>query len=371
VRICLVSAAYRPYPSGVGEHVHHLGLELGRRGHDSHILTTNYPNQTDDELPVTRLGKALILPSNRSRFTLPVGRNLAGQVRRFFHHNRFDVVHCHGLFPPDISYWALRYSSAPVVVTFHTVRRQLPGLVRSGFRTIFRRTIARIAAKIAVSQAARDWSEPWLPGPYHIIPNGVDTTRFRPDVPAAECLRDGRPTILFVGRLDIRKGLPVLVRAMGQVLTAYPSARLVIVGSGPQRPSIQRLCTSLGIEPSVRFMGRVSHQDLPGYYSGCTIFVAPALSGEAMGIVLIEALASGRPVVASDIPGYNEVITNGRDGILVPANNPAALAQALIQLLDSPALRERLGQLARARAADYAWPLVAERIERVYQAVVS
>jgi phosphatidyl-myo-inositol alpha-mannosyltransferase len=371
MKVCLVSAAYRPFPSGVGEHVHHLGLALQARGHSVQVLTLNYPSgrQTPEQavaLKVERMGRVLVLPANRSRFTLAVGFGLAGQVRRFLARGRFDVVHCHGIFPPDISYWAATASSAPVVVTFHTYRASVPKRLPVLFRALWPGLGKRVGQRIAVSEACRSYSEAWFPGPYHVIPNGVDITRFRPDAPVPELMRGAGPVLLFVGRLDERKGLPVLVRAMRLLIEQVADARLVVVGSGPLETQCRRLAAELGIADRVVFAGRVADAELPGYYAHCTVYCSPALGGEAMGIVLIEAMAAGRPVVASAIAGYDEVIRTGIDGRLVPAGDAGALAASLTELLSSEPERRRLSENALVRVQQYAWPRIAARVESVY-----
>jgi phosphatidylinositol alpha-mannosyltransferase len=369
--ICLVSAAYRPYPSGVGEHVHNLGMELARKGHRPHILTTRYPWPHAELLETTRLGRALILPANRSRFTVPVGLSLASHVRRFLAEHGFDIVHCHGIFPPEIAYWAARYASVPVVVTFHTYGLRLPGLVRGGFHLVFRSLPGSVSARIAVSNAAREWAEPWFPGRYHIIPNGVDTDVFSPRRSRPETVRDLGPYILFVGRLEKRKGLEVLLRAMPQVMRAVPDINLVVVGSGPLESRCRSLCRELGVGSRTSFLGQVDTDILPGLYANCTLFASPALGGEAMGIVLVEAMAAGTCVVASRIPGYDEVITHDHDGLMVAPGDPSAWADALAHLLSTPTECARLGTAARMRAADFSWPAIAGRIEQVYREVLA
>jgi len=312
------------------------------------------------------MGRVLVLPANRSHFTLAVGLRLAGQVRRFLARGRFDIVHCHGIFPPDISYWAATTSSAPVVVTFHTYRARVPKRLPALLRALFPGLGGRVGQRIAVSEACRRYSEAWFPGSYHVIPNGVDISRFRPDATAPESMRGTGPVILFVGRLDERKGLPVLIRAMRLVGEQVSAARLVVVGSGPLDGQCRRLAAELGIAHRVAFAGRVIDADLPGYYASSTVFCSPALGGEAMGIVLIEAMAAGKPVVASAIAGYDEVIRSGVDGRLVPAGDAAALAAGLTELLKSEPERRRLSENALARVQRYAWPRVAARVESVY-----
>jgi len=371
LRICLVSAAYRPYPSGVSEHVHHLAVELASRGHGLHILTTRYRSRYAGSLRTTRLGRALILPANRSRFTVPVGWRLAGDVKRFLLEHEFDIIHCHGIFPPEIAYWAARHASVPIVVTFHTCGLRLPGVVRRGFHLFFPWLPGAVSARIAVSVAGREWAEPWFPGRYHIIPNGVDTDAFAPGSQLPEAVRDQGPYILFVGRLERRKGLEVLLRAMPAVLRARPEVNLVVAGSGPLETRCRHLSRDLGVESRTSFLGQVDSDMLPGLYANCIVFASPALGGEAMGIVLVEAMAAGTCVVASRIPGYDEVVTHRQDGLLVTPGDPSAWADALVSLLASPAERTRLGRAARTHSADFSWPVIADRIEQVYREVLA
>ncbi len=373
LRICLVSAAYRPYPSGVSEHVHHLAEALRDSGQDVSVLTTSFPGleEYQPSFPVTRFGRAVLIPVNRSFTTVPVGLRLPGQVKRYLSEGGFDVVHCHGVFPPETAYWAVHYSTAPVVVTFHTYRSRNPALAAACFRLLFRGLNRRISARIAVSRAGRSWASKWLPGDYHIIANGVDTSRFSPTATPDPVFDGQGPTVLYVGRLDERKGLPTLVEAFPAVVAELPGARLVVAGAGPLEDRVRRRCAALGIDKAVTLPGRVAAERLPGFYSGCSVYCSPALGGEAMGIVLIEAMAAGRPVVCSNIAGYDEVVTDGQNGILFPPGDSAALAAALLRVLRSDELSRGLAARALVHAADFAWPRIARQIEQVYHEVMT
>ncbi len=396
LRICLVSAAYRPYPSGVSEHVHHLAEALRDLGQDVRILTTSFGRDkgtkgvreavsspesghsiprspdppTPSSIPVTRFGRAILVPGNGSYTTLPFGFGLPFQVPLFLRRHRIDLIHCHGAFPLDIGYWALIGTRIPAVVTFHTLAGPPSEPLLWVFRALFAGLNRRISARIAVSQAGGEYARRFFPGHYRVIHNGVDLERFRQDAPVPEVMRGNRPTILYVGRFDKRKGLPVLLKAMPRVIAAVPSVRLVAVGGGLLADGCRRLVQELGIRDHVSFPGRVTGDELPGYYAGCTVFCSPATGGEAMGVVLIEAMATGRPVVASDITGYNEVVTTGVAGLLVPAGDAAALAAALNQVLLSAELRATLSSGARARAREFAWPGIARRVGQVYREIV-
>ena len=371
-RICLVSAAYRPYPSGVSEHVHHLAEALRDLGLDVRILTTSYPQfgESVSSLPVTRIGRAILIPGNGSYTTLPAGLGLPFQVPMFLRRHRIDLIHCHGAFPLDMAYWALVGTRVPAVVTFHTLARPPAEPLLRAFRGLFAGLNRRISSRIAVSHAGSEYARRFFPGDYRVIPNGVDLDRFRQDAPVPALMHGNTPTILYVGRFDRRKGLPVLLQAMPRIIAAVPSARLVAVGGGMLEGECRRLVHDLGIHDHVSFPGRATSEELPGYYAGCTVFCSPATGGEAMGIVLIEAMAAGRPVVASNIAGYNEVVTTELDGLLVPAGDPVALSSALTRVLLSAELRAALSLRARARATEFAWPAIARRVEQVYREVV-
>jgi len=368
LRICLVSAAYRPYPSGVSEHVHGLALGLRELGQKVTILTTNFPRleSGSDPVRVVRLGRAVLIPMNRSYATLPVGMDLAGQVRRFLRENCFDIVHCHGLFWPEISYWAFRYSDAVNVFTNLTAGFKT-GAAGSGlFRRLFRSQLARVHGRIAISVRSRAAVEAYVPGEYRIIPCGVDTNRFRPRTASIPECAHRQPVILFLGRLDKRKGLSVLLKAMPRVLRSQPKTRLVVVGTGPMELAARRFVASAGLKDSVSFVGRVSPDDLPAYFAGSDIYCSPALGGETFGIVLLEAMASGVAVVASNIPGYDEVVTDGIDGILSPPGDAKAMSLALLRLIDDHGLRRRLAEAGLRRSRQFAWPSVARATLNYY-----
>jgi phosphatidylinositol alpha-mannosyltransferase len=153
---------------------------------------------------------------------------------------------------------------------------------------------------------------------------------------------------------------------MAQLRALVPGTRLVVVGDGPQRDEAVRQAAELGLRNRVRFVGYVSDEDLPGYFAGADAFCSPALGGEALGIVLLEAMAAGAPIVASDIPGYDETVRRDQDGVLVPPGDAAALADALARVLTNRALAADLASSGRDRAASYAWPSVARQTLAYY-----
>lgn len=370
LRVCQVSAAYYPYPSGLSEHIHHLTAALRNRGHDVEILTTSFAGGEPTEEGVTRFGRALLLKANKSYATVPVGLRMSGQVRRFLAAGAFDVVHLHGIFPPEISFWALRHSRSVNVITFHTVGFRRSLFAERVCRVLMGHWNRKLLGRIVETQAALSYTQPYFPGEYRIIPAGVDTLRFHPQRAARSEKREAR-RVLFVGRLDARKGLAVLLRAMPIVRQQVPDVRLDVVGKGPLEDRARRLVEKLGIRDIVTFHGFVTNEALPGLYAAADVYCAPSLGGEAFGIVLLEAMASGTPVIASNITGYNEVVKDGETGLLVPPDNPAALAETILRLLDDAALAARLRANGLAWAGQHSWNRIAERIEAHYLELLS
>lgn len=367
LNILLVSAAYRPFPSGVSEHVHYLAKYLQNLGNEVTVLSTYFPKYErihqsyEETFRVQRFGKALLIPLNRSYATVPIGINLSSKVADFLHNHNFDIVHCHGLFFPEISYWALIHSRATNLITFLTAGFKIHTTGNKMFRWLFADEIKKIHGKIAISYRARAAIEPYLPGEYRIIPSGVDLNKFKPGLPPAIKKSPSEKTILFVGRLDRRKGIEVLIQSMPLILNNFPNARLIIVGSGPMNIRAKKMVYKLGLQNKIIFSGAVNFDDLPQYYCSADVFCSPAYGGETLGIVLLEAMACGVPVVASAIPGYDETITHFKDGILFPPGDCKKLAEAIINVLSDDQLRFSLINNGLQKVKNYSWPLIANQ----------
>lgn len=364
LRILQVSDAYYPYPSGVTEYVHNLTQALRRLGHEVSILTGHYQKNEETQPGVYRLGRVVYIPMNRSFATLPVGWNLPYKVRNLLRENRFDLLHLHGPFPPDLSFWALHYSKSVNIASFLSAGFSFQARGARMFDLLFRVHNRMIHGRIAPSRAAEKTFAPYMPGDYEIIPGGVDTDFFNPDVRPR--ISGDQPRVLYLGRLDERKGLPVLLQAFPRIRAQLPDARLIVVGRGPLERHCRELVVKLGIAHSVEFFGFVPEEELPGYYRSCDLYCSPALGGESFGIVLLEAMASGLPVVASDIPGYDEVIEDGVNGLLVPPQNPELLARAVITVLKDPELKARLARGGRRFALAHSWDRIARKVEEFY-----
>jgi phosphatidylinositol alpha-mannosyltransferase len=368
MRLALVTQSYYPRYGGVTEHVAHTARELRARGHEVTIVTGRPPGHREaPNHDVVRLGTSILVPFQGALVDLTLGPNLRRELDALWQQRSFDLVHVHQPLTPTLPLLTGETSRAPVVGTFHAAG------AKSRLFRLFRRPLTRhferLEGLVAVSPAARQFAHRHFPGDYRVIPNGVDTARFHPDVPPLRELADGRLNVLFVGRLDPRKGVPVLLDALPRLRQHVPEARLVIVGDSFLRPWFAR--AAMGKEKEhVRFVGAVSPSALPAYYAAAHVVVSPALRNESFGIVLLEAMASGKPIVASDIPGYRAVIDDGQDGLLVPPGDAGALARCLAELLRDPARRLRLAAQGRAKAEAYGWDRVTERLEQYYREIL-
>jgi len=366
MKICLVSDPYYPYPSGVSEYTHYLAKYLKRFGHHVKILTTHYQGERQEN-DVVRMGRVFYLPMNKSLATLSVGWEIPRKVRDFLNQEKFDVIHTMGPFPPSISFFALRYSRSLNITTFHSTGFKYYRFGSYLFRNMFKKYAQKLHGLIAVSETPRDTFLPYIPGEYAIIPNGVDLERFNPQVPVFNEFCNRKNKILYLGRLDRRKGLIELINALPIVREEIKDALLIVVGKGPLEDDCRKLVRDLNLSDAVIFKGYAKRDDIPSYYSSCDVYCSPALGGESFGIVLLEAMAVGKPVVCSRIPGYDRVIIDGYNGLFFDPKNPDDIAQKIVNVLKNSELKNKLINNGKEFVKDYSWQSVAKRIEIFYK----
>jgi len=366
MKIGLVSPYDFMHPGGVTEHVRHLSAKLRARGHDVTVLAPSSRVGDDHGIPgYVRIGRSVPVRSNGSVARIALSFHLVRRVRALLDEAAFDVVHYHEPLVPSLPITVLRFHSGANVGTFHAMARRNLGYYYG--RPFLKRYFKRLHAHIAVSVPARDFIARYFEGEYRIVPNGIDCSRFNPGhAPLQELRTPGKSTILFVGRLESRKGLPTLVEAYGQLRRTRSDVRLVVVGDGPMRWGYESQVAAMSI-PDVEFAGRVSDELLPRYYASADIFCAPANGGESFGIVLLEAMASGVPVMASSIPGFSSVVSHDVDGVLVPPRHPKEWARALSGLLDDDSRRRAMSERGLAKAQLYDWERVVDEVLDVYR----
>lgn len=362
-RVALVSPYDFAQNGGVTEHVQHLAHQLLDKGIEVTILAPSsrpVPHEPD----LVSLGTVMPIPINGSIARTTLSPKVVDDVSALLARRRFDVIHLHEPLAPMLPLSVLNASPSPNVGTFHASGERSLGYAAS--RKFLNWLAQRLTVRVAVSHAAARFAQQYFAGDYTIIPNGVDTIRFNPHVaPFPDRVAD-QPTVLFVGRFEEpRKGFEVLLQAFQDVQRRLPAARLVVVGRG-DAASFHARAQSLGVQ-HVRFEGPVSAEALPRYYRSADVLCAPSTGQESFGIILVEAMSSACPVIASNIEGYAQVVTHRSEGILVPPCNKDALAVALLQVLTDHQLRQRLSAAGPATAARYAWPDISERVIDVYE----
>lgn len=363
MRIGMVCPYSFDVPGGVQAHVLQLAEVLRARGHEVSVLAPASPHV---ELPdyVVSAGKALAIPYNGSVARLQFSPAAHRKVKKWLMRGEFDVLHLHEPNAPSLSMLALNVAEGPIVATFHTSTTK--SLTLSMAQGLLRPMHEKIIGRIAVSDLARRWQMEALGSDAVEIPNGVDVAAFATAQPLPGYPRTGR-TVLFLGRYDEpRKGMAVLLGALPALVEKFPDLEVLIVGRGDEH----ELRSAAGkLAGHLRFLGQVDDAEKASALRSADAYCAPNTGGESFGIVLAEAMAAGAAVVASDLDAFRRVLRDGQAGRLVPVDDHAALAAALIEVLDDDALRASYVAAGREAVRRYDWSVVAGQIIRVYETV--
>ncbi|HEX3899985.1 MAG TPA: glycosyltransferase family 4 protein [Mycobacteriales bacterium] len=359
MRIGIVSPYPWDIPGGVVAHIADLTEALLSRGHHVQVITP----VDDDDFPlpryVTRAGRSVPIPYNGSVSRLLIGPVSQMRLRRWLHDGEFDVLHVHSPETFSLSLLALGNARGPIVATFHAAAPK--SRILSLLQTPLRIYMERLAGRIAVSSAARKTIVEHLGGDAFVVPNGVHVGRYAAAAPFPGWPGTGG-AIGFVGRTDEpRKGLQVLFDALPILRAEFPDLRVLVAGPG-EMPNVPA---------GVTMLGRVSDADKARVYASVDVFAAPNIGGESFGIILLEAMAAGAPIVASDLDAFSQVLEGGRLGALVAVGDPASLASGCASLLRSPERRRELRDAAAEVVPRYDWSVVAGEILRVYETAIA
>ena len=368
-KVVLFSPYDFAFSGGVNEHIKSLNFHLLRNGIDSRIvapMSEDLGEQNDGFIP---MGRAIPVPSGGSIARVSLSVWLRSRIRRMVEEGRFDVVHIHEPFAGAITLSALGgdFSNNPVkVATFHTF--QGTQLYKFATTRMLEKYSSRLDGRVAVSEPARKFIGKRLPGKYEVIPNGIDLEQFSHKDPLP-LFDDGKINILFVGRLEKRKGLRYLLDAYSNLKWHFPNTRLIVVGSG-----------NIDVESSiilgernpgdVTFVGEVPDSEKAKFYASADIFCTPATGQESFGIVLLEAMASALPIVASDIEGFSHVVTHEREALLFEPRNVKDLENQLTRLIQDACLRRRLGNNGCIAVQDYCWKNITSRLIDYYDSLI-
>ncbi|MBI3930756.1 MAG: glycosyltransferase family 4 protein [Chloroflexi bacterium] len=371
MKIALVSPYDFAYPGGVINHISSLECHFTRMGHEVKVIAPASRAVSSFDNRFIPIGKPRSIPTSGSIARITISLRLASTIKAVLSQEKFDVIHLHEPFMPMLCSAVLRFSNVPNIGTFHACDGS-PGY-NLGWPVgmiMLKRRLHKLDGKIAVSKAAMNYASKYIPGSYNIIPNGIDVEHFSPAVAPIKEFCDGKLNILFVGRLEYRKGLNYLLKAYQQVKREIPELRLIVVGPGSRlRQRYERWIRRNGLKDIV-FVGYASYDELPRYYKTADVFCAPATSRESFGIVLLEAMAVGKPIVATNIEGYASVVTDGEEGFLVPPKDSRGLARTLLAVMSDETLRQQMGARGRLKAREYSWEHIARRVFDYYVRVL-
>jgi phosphatidylinositol alpha-mannosyltransferase len=367
MRIGIVCPYSWDIPGGVQAHVRDLAEKLIQLGHTVSVLAPG-----DDDMPglppyVVVAGKAVPIPYNGSVARVQFGFLSAARVRRWLRDGRFDVVHVHEPAAASLPLLACMIHDGPLVATFHMATTRSRFLAM--FDTVLQPFLEKLSGRIAVSPAARKVIVEHLGADAVVIPNGVDIAHYARALPLPGYPREGG-TIGFIGRYDEpRKGMEVLIPAMEQLAADRPGLRLLVAGRGEADEF--RSALPAGLAGRIDLLGQVSEADKARMLRSVDVYCAPNTGQESFGVILLEAMASATPVVASELEAFRRVLANGAAGQLFPVGDATALAAAVGGLLDDPALRTRLVAAGIRAVAPFDWSVVVEQILRVYELAIA
>ncbi|MDT3398994.1 glycosyltransferase family 4 protein [Streptomyces sp. B1866] len=362
MRIGIVCPYAWDVPGGVQFHIRDLAEHLIRRGHEVSVLA---PADEGTPLPpyAVSAGRAVPVPYNGSVARLNFGFLSAARVRRWLHDGRFDVIHIHEPTSPSLGLLACWAAQGPIVATFHTSNPRSRAMIAA--YAILQHALEKISARIAVSEYARRTLVEHLGGDAVVIPNGVDVDFFARAEPRP---RWQGGTIGFIGRIDEpRKGLPVLMRALPAILAERPGTRLLVAGRGDEEEAVAGLPAP--VRARVEFLGMVGDEDKARLLRSVDLYVAPNTGGESFGIILVEAMSAGAPVLASDLDAFAQVLDGGAAGELFAREDADALAAAAVRLLGDPDRRAELRERGSRHVRRFDWSAVGADILAVYETV--
>ena len=377
LKIGLISPYDHAFLGGVTDHINSLAAEFRSSGHSVRIVAPCSAPQRVTDPDFIPMGRPVPVPSGGSVARVSFSIWLRWRIKAMLEREAFDVVHLHEPMAGFVTLNVLSLAkSMPGVFigTFHTYRGTR--LYKIGGVKLGQPYFDRLDGRIAVSRPAYQFISRHFPAPYEIIPNGINVDEFADARPLPE-LNDGKVNLLFVGRLEKRKGLRYLLGAYSRLKWDWPNLRLIVVGPGKPDDESYRIIGERGLQ-DVLLVGPVSAEMKARYYKSADVYCSPATGRESFGIVLLEAMAAGKPVVASDIEGYSSVLTDGHDGLLVAPKDDDRLADAISTLLKDPARRAQLAANGRRSVEEFRWERVAGRVMDYYgsflesrQAVIS
>jgi len=371
MKIALVSPYDFATPGGVVSHISCLEQQFTRMGHEVKIIAPASKAIYTIGDRFIRIGTPRPVPVSGSMARITLSLHLESRIKEIFEREKFDICHLHEPLMPMLCTTVLRLKRCPMVGTFHASGgKPWYTMFSPVIKWYLDRWFSKLDGRICVSQPAYNYINKYFPSDYLIIPNGIDTHLFNNGVKPISTFNDNKNNILFVGRLEKRKGFDYLLEAYRLIKPEMPDCRLIQVGPGVRlRRQYEKRIKQYKI-PDVNFMGYVAYEELPAFYKIADVACFPATGWESQGLVLLEAMAVGKPVIASNIEGYTTVLTDGVEGIAVPPRNAEKLAEAILKLIKDKKLRQEMGARGKPRAQQFDWSIIAQRLMDVYTEIL-
>ena len=363
IKIGIVSAYDHSAHGGVRDHVQNLASELRNRDYPVKIIAPCSKNDLIDDSDFIPFDRPVIIPSGGSWARVSVSFWNRRRIQAMLTKENFDILHFHEPFAGSLTVNIIALSNAVNIGTFHTYGGHK--VYSMGLSWVGNPYFKRLHGKIAVSEPARQFISQHYPGDYEIIPNGVNTELYS-SAQTLDKYKDGYINLLWVGRLDKRKGLKYLLEAYGSLKWNYPKLRLIVVGPGEPDGDCYRIISERNLQ-DITFVGSVSDKTKASFYKTADIYCSPATGNESFGIVLIEAMAAGTPIVATNIAGYSSVITNEKNGLLVSPKNSHEIAKSISRIIEDKKLTKKLISAGKKNVEQYRWTTITDQVLKVYK----
>jgi phosphatidylinositol alpha-mannosyltransferase len=367
MKIALVSPYDFAYPSGVGTHISCLEQQFSRMGHEVKIIAPASKAVYTFSERFIRIGTPRSIPVSGSVARITLSVRLESQIREVFMREKFDICHLHEPLMPTLCTTVLRLKFCPMVGTFHASGgKPWYTMFSPIMKWYLDRWFRKLDERICVSRPAYEYVNKYFPAQYIMVPNGIDTHHFNSHVTGIDTFNDGKFNLLFVGRMEKRKGFDYLWKAYRLVKQEVPGCRLIAVGPGTRlRNKYEKRIRRSGLTDVV-FAGYAPYPELPRYYKTADVVCFPNIGWESFGIVLLEAMSTGKPIIASAIDGFTSVMTDGVEGITVPPRNVEKLAEAILKFIKDKKLRDEMGVRGKPRAEQFDWSVISHKIMDIY-----
>jgi phosphatidylinositol alpha-mannosyltransferase len=373
LKVGIVGEYYYPHLGGLSGDVHYAAIEFAKLGYDVKLITANVAephniHHSPHGFEILRLGRSIPVIANGSLAKVSFAFNLGYQVRKMIREQKFDIIHIHCPLTPVLPILIQRYADCPTVGHVHTLLKS-----KSLFYRVFESSLSRIMqdfeGRVAVSKVcAKPFSE-WFKTDFEIIPNGVPIEEFKATHPRIPKFDDGKINIFFIGRMEPRNGISVLIDAFRIIHKSSPNTRLILAGAGPLKSFYEESIES-DLKPHVHFVGPILAEK-PQYFATADINICPTTRVAALGVTLLESMASGKPTVASDIPAFRETADPGKEVLMAHPDRAEEFAAQTLRLINEPGLGALLARRAQVKMEKYySWTEIVRRVDAYTHSVV-